>query len=220
MTEPVSAARTAVAPLSVEDPANLPTVDMTLAEAVQMAIRQSPVIRDIGGSVVTNPGFVPTVYDPSLAHANPLTGVDAALSAFDAQWVSSLAWNKVDQPNNINTGAGGGVINAFSPSVAQGTGATFNAEVNKRTAQGARFACATSRSTITTTVDSDCFHSDFSGYVEAEWRQPLMRGAGTEFNRIAGPNSLVGQYNGVLIARINEDVAFIGLRSGSHSTGQ
>ena len=34
-----------------------------------------------------------------------------------------------------------------------------------------------------------------------------MRGAGTEFNRIAGPSSTPGQYNGVLIARVNEDVA-------------
>lgn len=204
MTEPVSAARTAVAPLSVEDPANLPTVDMTLAEAVQMAIRQSPVIRDIGGSVVTNPGFVPTVFDPSLAHANPLTGVDAALSAFDAQWLSSLAWNKVDQPNNIATQGLGGV---FTPSVLQGTGATFNAEVNKRTAQGGRFALRNITIYDYNNRPFRLFPSDFSGYVEAEWRQPLMRGAGTQFNRIAGPNSLVGQYNGVLIARINEDVA-------------
>ena len=213
MTEPVSAARTAVAPLSVEDPANLPTVDMTLADAVQMAIRQSPVIRDIGGSVVTNPGFVPTVYDPSLAHANPLTGVDAALSAFDAQWVSSLAWNKVDQPNNINPNALGGQISTFSPSIAQGTGATLSTEVNKRTAQGARFALRNISIYDNNNRGGRLFNSDFSGFVEAEWRQPLMRGAGTLFNQIAGPNnsisafSPVGQYNGVLIARISEDVA-------------
>ena len=34
-----------------------------------------------------------------------------------------------------------------------------------------------------------------------------MQGSGTHFNRIAGPNSAIGQYNGVLIARVNEDVA-------------
>ncbi len=42
---------------------------------------------------------------------------------------------------------------------------------------------------------------------EAEYRQPLLRGAGIDYNRIAGPNSPIGQYNGVLIARINTDVS-------------
>ena len=40
----------------------------------------------------------------------------------------------------------------------------------------------------------------------AEVRQPLLQGAGTQFNRIAGP-AQVGQYNGVMIARINTDIA-------------
>lgn len=33
-----------------------------------------------------------------------------------------------------------------------------------------------------------------------------MQGNGVEFNRIAGPNATVGNYNGVLIARLNTDV--------------
>ena len=34
-----------------------------------------------------------------------------------------------------------------------------------------------------------------------------VRGAGVDYNRIAGPNAAIGQYNGVLIARINMDVS-------------
>ena len=56
-------------------------------------------------------------------------------------------------------------------------------------------------------VNAQLFPSAFEGWVEAEWRQPLMQGAGTTYNRIAGPNSAPGQYNGILIARVNEDVA-------------
>ena len=41
-----------------------------------------------------------------------------------------------------------------------------------------------------------------------------MQGAGTNFNRIAGPNARVGQYNGVLIARINEDVSLADFENG------
>ncbi|MEM9369030.1 MAG: TolC family protein, partial [Planctomycetota bacterium] len=54
------------------------------------------------------------------------------------------------------------------------------------------------------------FTSDFVGFMEAEVRHPLMRGAGTQYNRIVGSaasTGAVGQYNGVLIARVNEDVA-------------
>jgi len=204
MSEPVVAARSAMAPLSVEDPSKLPTLDLTLAEAIQMSVRQSPVIRDIGGAVVTQPNFIRTIYDPSLAHTDPNFGVDAALSAFDAQWRSQLNWNKVDQPNNINRVGLGGV---FTPSTSQGTGATFNSEVSKRTAQGARFALRNITSYDNNNRPFRAFTSDFTGWVEAEWRQPLMQGAGTTFNRIAGPNGFIGQYNGVLIARVNEDIA-------------
>ena len=35
-------------------------------------------------------------------------------------------------------------------------------------------------------------------------RHPLLRGAGTEFNHIAGPHSRLGTYRGLWIARIDE----------------
>ena len=38
-------------------------------------------------------------------------------------------------------------------------------------------------------------------------RQPLLRGAGVQFNRIAGPGAQPGLYNGVMLARINTDIA-------------
>ncbi len=56
-------------------------------------------------------------------------------------------------------------------------------------------------------MNARLFPSSFDGWVEAEWRQPLLQGAGTTYNRIAGPTTVPGQYNGVLIARINEDVS-------------
>ena len=48
---------------------------------------------------------------------------------------------------------------------------------------------------------------DATGSIEGEWRQPLLRGAGLQYNRIVGNAQVPGQYNGVVIARINEDVA-------------
>ena len=43
--------------------------------------------------------------------------------------------------------------------------------------------------------------------LQAEWKQPLLQGAGVQFNRIAGPGATPGNYNGVMLARINTDIA-------------
>lgn len=203
MNEASVAARATMPPLVNEDPANLPTFDLTLAEAVQLAVRQSPVIRDLGGTFVNTPNFATTVYDPSLAHANPSFGVEAALAAFDAQYNAALFWNKLDAPNNVRGDFG----ELFTPTVSQGTTGNFRNELSKRTAQGGRFALRQVTIYDNNNRPFRQFTSDFVGWVEAEWRQPLMRGAGTEFNRIVGTSQFPGQYNGVLIARVNEDVA-------------
>lgn len=202
--EVTQAAQAVVPPLVDEDPSKLPVYELTLAEAVQMAVRQSPVIRDLGGTVVTAPAAVTTVYEPSLAHTNPGLGVEAALAAYDAQYSGQLFWNKLDQPNNVISDPN---AQFFAPSVYQGTTANYRNEIFKRTAQGGRFALRQATIYDRNNRPSRVFASDFNGWVEAEWRQPLMRGAGTQFNRIVGTPILPGQYNGVLIARVNEDVA-------------
>ena len=205
VSEISEAAYDSTEPLVHEDPSSLPTLELTLTEAVQMAVQQSPVVRELGGTLVSQPafaGFTSTIYDPSLAHANPQLGVEAALAEFDAQFAGGLFWNKIDQPQNVE-----GLVGQFTPQVLQGTGASYQSELSKRTAQGGTFALRHITNYDRNNRPFRRFTSDFVGWVEAEWRQPLMRGAGTEFNRIAGPRSMIGQYNGVLIARVNEEVA-------------
>ena len=205
-TAVTAAASSAMAPHALQDPASLPAFEMSLQEAIHQALRSSPVLRTIGGAVVTTPQSTITAYDPGLAHANPQLGVEAALSAFDAQYTQSLFWNKVDQPRNVNPVAGGG----FFPTVSQQTQSNFLSELSKTTAAGTSFAL---RNNVNYTRTQDIsrfnqrFPSAFTGFMEAEVRQPLMQGAGTTYNRIAGPSGTIGQYNGVLIARVNEDVA-------------
>jgi outer membrane protein TolC len=198
-------ARNTTAPLTLEDPSQLPALELSLEEAIQMAVGQSPVLRSVGGTIVQAPQTTTSVYDPALAHANPLGGVEAALAAFDAQYSGEIFWAKTDRPTNNRA------VFAFQQPVSQGTGASFRSELSKQTAQGARFALRSivdyDRNDIDTLNQFRAFRSAFDGFLEAEWRQPLMQGSGTLFNQIAGPNSAVGQYNGVLIARVNEDVA-------------
>ena len=205
-TKPSIMAEQTLAPLAMQDPSELPVLEMSLQEAINMAVTQSPVLRTIGASTdvrVVAQG-VATIYDPALTAASPVLGAEAALSAFDAQWTSQLFWSTVDRPNNV---APGGITSAFTPSVATATNATFNAGVAKTTATGATFTMQHIVNYTRNNQPFRAFRSAFDGWLQAEWRQPLAQGAGTNFNRIAGPNAVPGQYNGVLIARVNEDVS-------------
>ncbi|MCG8648723.1 MAG: TolC family protein [Pirellulales bacterium] len=201
---PTQAANQAIAPWALQDPAKLPAHELTLDEAIRMAVEQSPVLRTIGGTVVSAPQGTATVYDPGLTSASPTLGAEAALAAFDARYTQQLFWFSTDQPNNV---VSGGFTAVFTPSAAEGTNATFTNELTKQTAQGAQFSLRHVVNYTRTNQPFRAFSSAFDGFVEAEWRQPLLQGAGTTYNRIAGPTTVPGQYNGVLIARVNEDVA-------------
>ena len=50
------------------------------------------------------------------------------------------------------------------------------------------------------------FQHDWTTF-QMEIRQPLLQGYGVEFNRIAGPGAIPGFNQGVLIARVNTDIA-------------
>ncbi|HND53832.1 MAG TPA: TolC family protein, partial [Pirellulaceae bacterium] len=60
------------------------------------------------------------------------------------------------------------------------------------------------------------FHSYWTANVETEFRHPLLQGSGVDFNRVAGPYATPGNYNGVVLARINTDISLaefeLGLR--------
>ena len=194
-------------PFSFQDPAELPALDLSLHDAIKEALSNRPVLRRAGAIVNARvtPQGVTTKFDPGITAASA-QGTEAALSAFDAQYRQQLSWSKSDTPRNS--------LQAFGqPSVLEADSAVFNGELSKTTATGASFALRhianyrKSNQGVGDDFDFRLFPSAFTGWLEAEWRQPLMQGAGTEFNRIAGPNARVGQYNGVLIARINEDVS-------------
>jgi outer membrane protein TolC len=207
-TPPLLKAQQTTLPLTMQDPADLPTVELSLQDAVNLAVTQSLVLRTVGGSQdvrVATQGTV-TVYDPAITASSLQFGSEAALSAFDAQYAQQLFWSSVDRPNNV---APGGITSAFTPSVSLGKNAAFNAELSKTTATGGSYALRHIVNYSRNNQPFRAFPSAFDGWVEAEWRQPLAQGAGSTYNRIAGPGSVPGQYNGVLIARVNEDISLV-----------
>lgn len=201
---PVSiAAEATTAPHSLEDPSKLPSLELTLEDAVAMAMQNSPVIRALPIGSVFSAQAASTYFDPARV-ASSQQGVEAALSAYDAQYATSLSWFNTDQPNNIQTGGLGG---AFTPGVAVGQSAAYQSQLQKLTATGSRFTLRHVVNYGRNNRPFRQFNSDFIGWIEAEWRQPILRGSGLQYNRIVGASQVPGNYSGVLIARINEDVA-------------
>lgn len=199
------------APLMMQNPADIVTREIQLDEVIRLALQNSDILRSLGGSIVQQPAGVLTNFDPAITETNPQLGVEAALSAFDAQVTSQLFWQKNNRPNNIAVNP---ILQQFQVFSTEQTAAFFNYEIAKRTATGARFAARNVVNYDLTNTPNRLFESAYTGWLEAEYRQPLLRGAGVDFNRIAGPNSLVGQYNGVLIARINTDISLADFEQG------
>lgn len=199
---------TTAAPLTTDNPAEIPAWEMTLDDAIKLAMQRTDVMRTLGASVVQAPTVTRTRFDPTLTETNPLGGVEAALSAFDATINSQLFWQKNNRPNNSS-------FLIFVPAAFEQTTGNFTSELAKRTATGARFAVRHNVVYDRNNSPARLFPSDYTGWFEAEWRQPLLLGSGLQYNRIAGPNGGVpGTYNGVLIARINTDISLADFEQG------
>lgn len=174
--------------------------DISLAEVIQIALANSEVLRDLGGAVVEAPTATRTTLDAAITETDPRFGVEAALSDFDAQFISSVFWESNDRALNNEFFGGGTRI------LLQDAG-VFQAAITKRAASGSQFTIRHNVDYDANNAPGNLFPSAWNANVEAEIRQPLLQGAGTEFNRIAGPFGQPGVYNGVLVARLNTDVA-------------
>ena len=148
-------------------------------------------MRNIGGQVqgppdflLRNPEAVPTIYDPALAESNPRAGAEAALAAFDTQFSSSLTWEKLDTPQNVSP-----AYAAIFPNVNQSDLSTFQARLQKVTPTGGTFALTHEVDYAKTNNPSQDYIADWNVKLVAEMRQPILQGAGVQFNRIAGPGA-------------------------------
>ena len=181
--------------------------DLSLDQAIQMALANSTVLRDLGARIIQAPNLVPTLYGPSIQATDPRFGEEAALSAFDAQFTTGAFWEKNDQVLN-NTLLGGGT-NFFLQDLWR-----IESELKKRAATGTQFSLRHNVYDDYNNAPSNIFGSAglinnhaWTWNVEAEIRQPLLQGAGVDFNRIAGPDATPGVINGVVIARINTEIS-------------
>lgn len=206
------------APYRISRPEDLEPWDLTLEEVISIALNNSKIVRTSGnlgqigsqglqtgqilgstsgvsrGDLRTN--GIASAYNVGLTETDPDTGVEAQLSAFDAQ-INILGTsngnfvNSQDRPTTFSFGGGSNVI--------QQTAGGIRSELAKRSAGGTQyFVRGITEYTRGNTFGglNQAIGSIWQQTAEIEVRQPLMRGRGAAVNRVP-----------LIVARINTDTA-------------
>ncbi len=228
-----------VPPLTLENLSFASYWDLTLEEAIKNSLSNSRAMKSLGGryvssafnnraqtgeapdAIVTAPDTTRTVYDPAIIETTPFSGVEYALSNFDAQVSTNIFYQKNDHQQNVLPQF---PITNFFRQVFQEDTSTMNNQITKISAQGGQF-------TLSNNIVYD-FNNNPTLQVAKSWNvnyqasfnQPLLAGAGTEFNRIAGPynpfTNVPGgalqspAFDGVMLARINVDISMADFEGG------
>ena len=110
-------------------------------------------------------------------------------------------------------GLGGGVANFAGGETVTDTLA-YSAALNKTFATGGTISAFHNWNYLASDPAFGAFPSTYTGDLGVRLTQPLLAGAGVEFTRIAGPrnpnfSAITGVNQGVVIARINEDISLL-----------
>ncbi len=194
-------------PLSLTTVETQDYYELSLEETMRHALSNTKVLKDLGATVLRAPDTAKSVNDPSLVETDGRFGVEAALSAFDAQFTTNTSIEHNNRAlNNVFFGGGTRILHQdFTVSQTQ---------LSKTTATGTQFAVKNYTQYDANNAPGNEFPSAFTTWFDIEAKHPLLQGAGTEFNRIAGPNAVPGLVYGVVIARINTDIALADFEIG------
>jgi outer membrane protein TolC len=174
--------------------------DLTLAQAVEHALMNTQVLRELGGVILKAPDQIDTKFSPSAIASDPRYGIEGALSAFDPRFSYSGDFEKNNRAfNNIFFGGG---TRLFRQDLN-----VYQAQISKTAATGAEFFVRNFTDYNANNAPGNQFPSAWNSNIELQARQPLLQGGGVEFNRIAGPKGAPGAINGVVIARVNTKIS-------------
>ena len=210
----------AVSAASYRKPTDLSVVEekpLTLEQTLHLAMSQSEIIRTgtvrVGGrsTLLVNPQAIATAYDQQIRQTGVLFGdrsVAAARTDFDPELNFDGVWGEDEKVQNSLLDSGGippGGIRTEDTS-------NVNLGVRKRLMTGGEVNLNQSVQYLQDNVPGRLFQSAYSGAAKAEFRQPILAGAGYEYNSIAGPLSgslkgITGVQQGIVIARINEHIS-------------
>ncbi|MEM9701013.1 MAG: TolC family protein, partial [Planctomycetota bacterium] len=218
-------------PRTVADMAAAEIWDLSLDDAVKIALQNSEILRTVaprgsatgvgfGTAALGNPEQTPSLFDPAIAQTGVLfgnRGVEAALADFDANFTSSLLFGRSEVlGNNAFFGAGGlaGGIAAPTPIETINNTGAYQAQLGKTLATGGTVAAFGGVNYLDSSPVFGLFPNTYDTNVGLQFTQPLLAGAGVEYTRIAGPrnpnfSAITGVNQGVVIARINEDITVL-----------
>ena len=180
---------------------------MRLEEVVQTALKNSRILRDLGGQVLKAPSLARSIHDPSITETDARFGVEATLSAFDAQLTSNGYFQKNNRAlNNVFFGGGTRLL--------QQDANIYQTALTKKTAIGSTVSLTSNTAYDSNNAPGNEFFSSWNQNIEAQVRQPLLQGGGIDYNRIIGPLGIAGLPSGVLLARINTDASLADFEVG------
>lgn len=170
-------------PITMSDPSVTQYWELTLEDCVNISMQNSKILTTQGSvntsvvqpvnALLRAPEGFASVYDPAILESDPNLGVEAALSAFDAQFNSTFNYGTTDRPQNFGF---------FQPFQVQ-RAANFLAEINKRSATGTQTYLRTTTDYLWSNNTAQSVPSAYTTTLEMGVRQPLLRGAGTQINR-------------------------------------
>ena len=195
--------------------------EMTLNECIRMALANADIIVDDqsfgspSNPLMGNPSRVASVWDNAIQDTGFLfgnLGTEAALSNFDPVFTNSLQGGVSQDPQNTST-AGDGSVFLRGGDTLQDHTTQFQSRLEKTLATAGTLAVEQDVN-YSSNNQPRLFPSAFTGFLQAEYRQPLLAGSGVEFTRIAGPQQsnirgVSGVAQGVLISRINSDISLL-----------
>ena len=200
-------------PHTVRDRHNDEVWEMTLMQAVHLAVQNNKLIRTRASNVtlLQNPAQSPSIYDTAIRESGFLygnRGVEAALADYDATFTSAITGG-----NNLN------VTNSVSPFNSSGAGfvldqgtTQFTSALAKTFATGGSVTLNNNWNYLGSNQPNLLFPNSYTSLAQVQFSQPLWAYGGVEYNRIAGParaglGGVTGVSQGVAISRINTDIS-------------
>ena len=156
------------APYSLKRPEELDAAtyrDMTLDEAIRLALENGEVLRKLGGLILTDTERIYTEQTLPLQVTDPQTGMEAALSAFDANLYAFGKWQNNDRRYNNQFISGG--ANAFKQDTHD-----YVLQLSKYTATGAQLALRSVTDYDANNATGNITASAWQTQFQAEMRQP------------------------------------------------
>ncbi|QDT13271.1 TolC family protein [Stieleria marina] len=172
------------------------------SEMLHLALSRSPILRSLGIRILDNPQAATTIYDVAINESDPFFGPNAALAEFDD--VLSASLNSQNNDRVFNNATLGGQVQELTQDLVN-----VNAGWQRRTMSGATWEINSLTGYDNNNRSGNSFSNYWETQLEAGVRQPLLQGAGRQFNRIAGPNAQPGFNfsNGIVIAQMNNQIS-------------